>query len=204
MTYDAAPVEFTAVRETLNRRQTVRELLEIGTAAESVLSASAECGSVTVSRDGSLATLRTSVRVAVLYLDEGGVPLLTQRRLDTSCQLELPEGCRVSGWADCTEEIQTSPSDRGIEVRFPVDFRIEAVGKVQKACIMAAKLNTEAPKNTAGTPSLVLRCLGRQESPWELAKACNTTVADILAANQLEREEDIPANRLLLIPRKRA
>ena len=202
--YDAAPVEFTAFREILNRRQTVRELLEIGVAAESILSAAADCGCVTVSRDGTLATLRTSVRVSVLYLDEGGVPLLTQRRLDVSCQLELPEGCRVSGWADCLEEIQASPSDRGIEVRFPVDFRIEAVGKVQKACITAAKLNREAPKNTTGTPSLVLRCLGRQESAWELAKSCNTTVADILTANQLEREEDIPTDRLLLIPRKRA
>ena len=56
----------------------------------------------------------------------------------------------------------------------------------------------------AGTPALVLRCLGQQESAWDLAKACNTTIRDLLSANQLESEEAIPREKLLLIPRKRA
>ena len=55
----------------------------------------------------------------------------------------------------------------------------------------------------AGAPSLVLRCLGKQESAWDLAKKYNTTIAMILAANQLE-DGEIPREKLLLIPRKRA
>ena len=203
LTYEAAPVEFTNFRETMNRRQTVRELLEIGVVADSILSAHAVCGGILVSRDGALVTLRTGVSICVLYLDEGGVPLVAQRRLDINCQLELPESCRVTGHAVCGEEIQASLGDRGIEVRFPVDFQLEAVGRTQKACITAVQLDRDTPKNTAGTPSLVLRCLGKQESAWDLAKGYNTTIADILAANQLDREEDIPSDRLLLIPRKR-
>ena len=46
--------------------------------------------------------------------------------------------------------------------------------------------------------------LGKQESAWDLAKACNTTIRDLLSANQLESEEAIPREKLLLIPRKRA
>ena len=71
-------------------------------------------------------------------------------------------------------------------------------------CISAAKVDTESPKDLTGAPSLVLRCLGRQETAWDLAKKYNTTIAAILAANQLEGEGDIPREKLLLIPRKRA
>ena len=81
---------------------------------------------------------------------------------------------------------------------------MEAVNRVKRVCISAAKVDTESPKDLTGVPSLVLRCLGRQETAWDLAKKYNTTIAAILAANQLEGEGDIPREKLLLIPRKRA
>ena len=52
--------------------------------------------------------------------------------------------------------------------------------------------------------TLFLRYFGRQESAWEVAKRYNTTIPDILAANQIEKESDIPCEKLLLIPKKRA
>ena len=61
-----------------------------------------------------------------------------------------------------------------------------------------------AAKDLSGAPSLVLRCLGKQETAWDLAKKYNTTIPTILSANQLEMEQDIPREKLLLIPRKRA
>ena len=94
--------------------------------------------------------------------------------------------------------------DRGIEVRFPVDFQGAAAARVKRACVSGGKIDTDAPKDTAGAPSLVLRCLGKQETAWDLAKRYNTTIGVILAANQLETEGDIPRDQLLLIPRKRA
>ncbi|MDR3985069.1 LysM domain-containing protein, partial [Dysosmobacter sp.] len=101
------------------------------------------------------------------------------------------------------EEVQGSLTDRGIEVRFPVDFRAEAAQRVKRVCVSAGKINTDAPKETTGAPSLVLRCLGKQETAWDLAKRYNTTIGVILAANQLETEGDISRDQLLLIPRKR-
>lgn len=204
MTYDAAPLALTAFCENMTRRQTVREVLEIGVVADSILSLSVDCGAVSVSREGESAVLRTAAAVRVLYLDEGGVPLVAERSIDVSCQLDLPEECRITARAVCPEEVQGSLADRGIEVRFPVDFRVEAASRVKRVCVSAVKLDQEAPKESAGAPSLVLRCLGKQESPWDLAKRYNTTISAILAANQLEGEGDIPCEKLLLIPRKRA
>ena len=201
--YEATPLTVTGFYETFSRRHTVREVLEIGVVADTILSLTASCGAVTVSREGETTVLRTEVSVRALYLDEGGVPLVVERSFDTSSQLELLEDCKVTAYAVCPEEVQGSLGDRGIEVRFPVDFRAEAVSRLKKVCISAAKLDTESTKDTAGAPSLVLRCLGKQESAWDLAKKYNTTIAMILAANQLE-DGEIPREKLLLIPRKRA
>ena len=202
--YEASPLALTSFCETLTRRQTVREVLEIGVVAESILSLSVSCGAVSVSREGMSAVLRTGATVRALYLDEGGVPLVAERCIDVSCQLELPEDCRISARAACPEEVQGSLGDRGIEVRFPVDFRAEAASRTRRVCITSAKLDTESAKDMTGAPSLVLRCLGKQETAWDLAKRYNTTIATILSANQLEAEEEIPREKLLLIPRKRA
>lgn len=201
--YEAAPLALTSFRETLSRRQTVREVLEIGVVADSILSLSVFCGAVSVSREGESTILRTGATVRALYLDEGGVPLVAERCIDVSCQLELPEDCKVTARAACQEEVQGSLGDRGIEVRFPVDFRVEAASRVKRVCIASAKLDTDSAKDMTGAPSLVLRCLGKQETAWDLAKKYNTTIGTILSANQLETEEDIPREKLLLIPRKR-
>ena len=185
-------------------KRQVREVLEIGVVADSILAMSAACGAVSVSREGGMAVLRTAVSIRALYLDEGGAPLVAERCVDVTCQMDLPEDCRLTARAMCPEEIQGSLGDRGIEVRFPVEFQAEAAAQVKKVCITAAKVNTDAPKELAGAPSLVLRCLGRQETAWDLAKRHNTTIAAILSANQLESEADMSADALLLIPRKRA
>ena len=73
-----------------------------------------------------------------------------------------------------------------------------------KLKVRDAVLDESTPKDLSNAPSLILRCVGRQESAWEVAKRYNTTIADILAANQLEQESEIPYERLLLIPKKRA
>ena len=204
LTYEARPLELTAFHQSLTRRQNVRETLEIGVVAESVLAVTVTCGAVSVTREGEAAVLRTGASVRALYLDEGGVPLVAERCVDVSCQLDLPESCHVAAQAVCRAEVQSSLTDRGIEVRFPVDFQAEAESRVKRVCVSAAKLDTDAPRETAGAPSLVLRCLGKQETAWDLAKRYNTTIGVILAANQLEAEGDISRDQLLLIPRKRA
>lgn len=204
LAYEAQPVQLTEFAQELARRQTVREVLEIGVVAESILAVSASPGAVSVAREGDSVTLRSSVMVRALYVDEGGAVLMVRRNLDVACQLELPEDCRVTARAACPDEVQGSLGDRGIEVRFQVEFQAEAVSRKKRVCVSAARLDDSKPKDQAGAPSLVLRCKGRQESLWDLAKRYNTTIDAILSANGLESESDVPEEKLLLIPRKRA
>ena len=128
---------------------------------------------------------------------------MAERCVDVNAQVELPEDCRISVRADCREELQSSLGDRGIEVRFPVEFTVEAIHPVKRVCITSVKLDPAAVKDLSGAPSLVLRRLGKQESAWDLAKRYHTTIGAILSANQLEQESELPRDQLLLIPRKR-
>lgn len=202
--YEPAQLTLCSLYETAERRQTVREVLEVGVAAETLLSLHADCGAVSVNREGDTAQLRTMVTVRALYLDEGGTCLAAERCIDVCCPMELPRDCTLSAQAACREEIQGTLGDRGIEVRFPVDIRVEMRGQCRQVCVESAQLDEMAPKDLTGTPSLILRYFGRQESAWEVAKKYNTTIADILAANQLQSEGEIPCEKLLLIPKKRA
>ena len=202
LTYEAQPLTLTERCATLTRRQSVREVLEIGVVADSVLLAWAGCGAVSVSREGEGVTLRTRAAIRVLYLDEGGAALLAERSVEVSTSLELPDNGCISARACCPEEIQSSLADHGIEVRFPVEFTVEASTQKKRVCLSAVKINTETPKDLSGTPSLVLRSLHKDERVWDLAKAYNTTIDMILSANGLEAE-NIPKDQLLLIPRKR-
>lgn len=203
LTYEASALSLTSFSQNMTRRQTVRETLEMGVVAESVLSVSVNCGPVSISREGEMTTLRTAALIRALYFDEGGVPLIAERSIDVNCQLELPEDCRMLAKAVCQEEIQANLTDRGLDVRFPVDFRIDASARMKTICVSSVKMDIEKPKELSEAPSLVLRCLGKQETAWDLAKRHNTTIAAILAANLLETEDEIARDRLLLIPKKR-
>jgi len=203
LSYEAEPIVLTERTDILTRRQTVREVLEVGVIADSLLSLHTFCGSVAVGREGDHTVLRTGVTIRALYLDEGGVPLVAERCVDAACHLELPEDCYISARACCPEEAQGSLGDRGIEVRFPVEFQIQLVIRKKNIFISAVKLLSDHPKDLSGAPSLVLRGLGVDDDLWTLAKQHNTTTADILAANNLNGEEEIARDRLLLIPKKR-
>lgn len=203
-TYEALPINLTDYFETMTRRQTVREVLEIGVVADSILSISASCGPTNIQREGNMAILRSPTVIQALYLDEGGVPLVAERCIDVSCQLELPDDCQVFASAVCAEEVQGSLTERGIEARFPVDFRLETSSRKKCVCISTASLDTTTTKDLSEAPSLVLRCIASDETIWNVAKRYNTTIDTILTANCLESESEIPREKFLLIPRKRA
>ena len=203
LTYDAAPLELTSFREQFTRRQTVREVLEIGVVADSILALSVTCGAVSVSREGRAWSCGPG-RLSGHCIWTRGACLWWRSGASTSA---ASWSCRRTAGSlpgpSARKRSRGSLTDRGIEVRFPVDFRAEAAQRVKRVCVSAGKINTDAPKETTGAPSLVLRCLGKQETAWDLAKRYNTTIGVILAANQLETEGDISRDQLLLIPRKR-
>ena len=140
--------------------------------------------------------LHTRMRMKVLYLDETGAPMSTERSGEVSTvtgqmpdsvhAVCLPATMRVSGGV--------------CEVSLPVEFRMHKTEHQQLMQVGSADLQTDAAQGEM--PSLVLRRMTPEETLWDLAKQYRTDETVIRSANQLEEGEAIP-DRMLLIPKVR-
>ena len=92
--YEAQSLQVTEARDSMLRRQTVRELMEVGVVPESVLMLTTRCGPVSVGREGHTSVLRTNVNLKALYLDEGGTD--GRSELSSGCAGRMPGACRGS------------------------------------------------------------------------------------------------------------
>ena len=197
--YDAAPLNIVEAWERQTRRQSARELLETGVTPDEILSLRILPGAVTA--DGG--ELRCPVTIRALYRDENGATLVAERRTEVRCETDWPEDYQVTARAEVCEEPRGNVSERGADVRFALDFHMEAARASKIQSVTAAELDEAAPKDAADAPSLVLRRLDADESAWDAAKACDSTVAAILDANCLTDEAELPRDALILIPRRR-
>ena len=93
------------------------------------------------------------------------------------------------------------PVTGGIEVRFEVEFT--SFVPLREPCRYVSNVRVmPMPDGGGSRPSVILRTVGAGESLWDIAKAYQSTAADIAAANELE-DEQIPTGTMLLIPRQR-
>ena len=125
-----------------------------------------------------------------------------EREVILSADLELAEDAAARVQADCAGEIQCVTTSDGVELRFPATFLVETCRRRERLYIREAAWEEESEEGTQ--PSVVLEHLPAGARLWDVAKRRHSTCADILAANGLEKEEDIDGERLLLIPRRRA
>ena len=184
------------------RKYNVRETVETGVAVKQVICGQVRCGSVSLTRDGGAVTAQAPAILRVLYCDEGGSLLSAEREVILSADLELAEDAGARIQADCAGEIQCVTTSDGVELRFPATFLVETCRRRERLYIREAAWEEESEEGTQ--PSVVLERLPAGARLWDVAKRRHSTCADILAANGLEKEEDIDGERLLLIPRRRA
>lgn len=194
-------MELCGEAEAVTQEQNVREQIETGVEPVRILCAEVSFGGVTMVQEEGAALPRAAAVIRVLYLDEGGAPLMVERRTEISARIAVPKGCTAAVRGVTAGEVSAAAAADGIEVRFPVIFTLVCTGVCRCVCLMSLK--AEPLQESGGeTPSLVLRALRPEQRLWDLAKSCRTTVADILAANELASEADAPAGEMLLIPRR--
>ena len=181
--------------------QSVREQLDTGTEVRSVLNADVCFGSVEIRQNGS-AALRAAATVTALYLDDAGVPMKVERRIEISAETEVSDNVRAMIDEVCAGDITASINANGVELRFPAEFRITCMETLSCDCLTS--LHASLPESgETDVPALVLRALDEGQSLWDVAKRYRTTVEEIISANELAENAALEAGRLLLIPRKR-
>ena len=205
--YDLAPEfqsipVFTLVDRAVNRH-TVRESLTVAYPVQMVLDTQVALTPLSQERDGEELIIRADAVVRILYIGEDNGLHALNNRIPVEHRVAGPAGGRIRIAANVSGEISASGTHETVEIRFAVDFDIVTLREKMLVSVTGIKGNTETPKNCADKPSVVLRRVRDGECLWSIAKAYNTTKADIIQANALESQEDLRAGQLLLIPRKR-
>lgn len=181
------------------KRFNIRETLETGAAVKAVLDMEICCGNVRIDNDEQMMGIPLQARC--LYLDENDSLHSIKREFIYRSHLEQDADLRGEAWASCCGDVLAGILPDGIELRFPVECTVEA-GRVNAyVCVSGGEIEEE--ESNAKHPSLVLRRVGKDESLWSVAKAYRTTCRAILETNELADEQQVPHDRLLLIPCRR-
>ena len=185
------------------KKQNMREMLETAVAVRQVCSAGVRCGTCTCQIGEGTATAQIPVTIKALYLDENGSLLMAEKNILVKGEMEAAAGSDPHIALHCPGEVTGSPTPEGMEIRFTLEFWMDTGSRSQKLCVADATLE-EAAQDKGRRPSAILRKVDRGTRLWDIAKQYRTTCADILAANQVDSEQAIPADRLLLIPCRQA
>ena len=202
------PVETDREELMLNRlldagvqRQPVRQLCESGLPVKSVVECSLSIGRLTQTEGDSGVGVAAGALVSVLFYSEddalcaAAYPIQAEAALGTERDAVVRCSCRSAG------NLAATPVTGGIEVRFDLEFPYLVLGR--EACPMVTGVRPLPAEEGGGPkPSVILRVVGEKEPLWDIAKACSSTVADIMTANELDSDA-APAGKLLLIPKQR-
>ncbi len=182
-------------------RQTVRQLIETGMTIQSVVDCVCCVGRTHQSRVGDRLRLTAELSLTVLCVTEASEYGAVSRRMEVSCDVDVPEDslCRFS--FRCGDLIAVPTTD-GVEVRFSAEFPYLVLRDMRAMVVHDVVAEDCAAQEPVRQPSVVLRALQEGEGLWEVAKQYRTTAQDIIKANQWEGEQP-GAGTLLLIPHKR-
>lgn len=154
-----------------------------------------DCTAVEVMPKENHAALCLTLHVRLLYLDESGTPVSTERTAELSAETGEVNGTVT---AHCCQALLQF-SGGACQVRLPVIFSISCTGEMSISTISAVTLTDTA---VAAGPSLILCRMTPDETLWSIAKRYHTDEQAIRGANQLENDTDA-ADHMLLIPRIR-
>lgn len=131
----------------------------------------------------------------LLYLDPEGKVKCESCRWEEKLPMQADSGVRPGIFGEM-EDFHWNLSPDGGELRGEMRLQ-ELTDTVSVMRVLAGMEMGEAEKKDPNRPSLILRRLG-QESLWDVAKTCRTTVEAIQNANQLT--DDPAPNKMLIIP----
>lgn len=184
------------------QRQTVRQFCECGIPPKTVIDCSLTVGRLTKENTPEGLAVTADTSVSVLFLSEDDALCAVTYSVPATCTLPVTGEMELSWRCLNGGELTATPVTGGLEIRFNVEFPYLAME--QSCCSAVGGIRPLPVPEGAGAPrpSVVLRVVSDGEALWDIAKACGATVADIMAANELE-SDSAPDGMLLLIPKQR-
>lgn len=131
-----------------------------------------------------------------LYYDAEGMLQAAATHWQADMSAALDDDAQMDIWCSLTGKPQASIGEDSTVLRG--EMLLDTVTSVLEPMPMVTGLTVGEPvEKDPGRPSLILRKAG-QESLWDIAKKCGSTVAAIQQANHLQGDPD--PDKMLLIP----
>lgn len=180
--------------ETILLRDTVREVIDTTDTVKEVIYGYVQPGIPSVGERG----LHIPLTARVIYRTESGNISSVFHRIQTELPCETLQGKELYLYPTRCQEGYFAPTTGGIEVRLPVEQRMELYDKKTIPLVMSVDVSEEDGKTNYNDPSLIVtRC--SDTDLWALAKRYKTTTERIEHANK----NTVEIGQLLLIPRPR-
>ena len=177
-------------------------VMETPTPVSRITALNVHAGPVTQVQTNTLA-LRAPLNINIIYVSDDNRIMSCMRQYDIESGADVNPGVKCSVSASCGKDIYGVAVGNGIELRVPVDFNITETTQRQVRSMTGLSYDETSPIDTSKAPSLVVYRVSNGDSLWRLAKRHNSTSRLILNANGLEKEENVNAGQLLIIPKKR-
>lgn len=132
----------------------------------------------------------------VIYRGEDGTVQNASVRWESQRNLEAGEACRADGMVLSQGKMKIQDTPEGISLSLPLQVQTRTGVDQEMKMVSALELGPVREPDP-NRPSLIL-CRPGGENLWSIAKRCGSTVGAIQRANQMEN--DVPENRILLIP----
>ncbi len=190
-----------ALEDSSSNTQNLRELLELEGTVRKVVDCWCQLGELSQQREGNRIQLAVDVSVTLLYVDENGSLQSSSHVVSGGMWLDCLEHIQCQAACRCPQEVFATPAAGGVEVRVALQFDYLLLRQESAMAISSAEL-TQPRGRGEGSPSVVLRRREMGESLWQMAKCYGTTGAELLTANGLEEDGDLPLG-MLLIPNSR-
>jgi LysM repeat protein len=178
-------------------------VMETPTPVSRILALNVHPGAVAALPQMNAMTLRAPLSVNAIYVSDDGRVLSSMRQYDVETTIETLQNIKYSANAACGKDVYGVAVGNGIELRIPVDITIIESSQKQIKSLSGLSYDETAPADNTKSPSLVVYRMAKGDTLWKLAKKHNSTSKLILNANGLEKEENVGAGQLLIIPKKR-
>lgn len=181
-----------------SRRESARKFCESGIPAKLILNCSVSMGALTVQKKAHGALYSTEAAVDILYLSEDDALCGVSYTVPLSCEIDVAPGYTCSCQCRPVGEAIAVPVTGGIEVRLEGEFSWMLTRVEAKPCVTSVK-KSSVDLRAELRPSVIIRMVGKNETLWDIAKACGSTIQDICTANMLS-SETAECGAMLLIP----
>ena len=142
--------------------------------------------------------IKPTFYVNVLY--EDGPGCVRSARMIAECDADMPDNVIMSSVSCHVKSLKVSAESAEIIA----DIEAELSARTKIGCmydqIVVCNMDTSKTRQRRSKGNLILRYPEKDETVWDIAKYYGTTVAAVMAANNIDDENKVDTDRLIMIP----